>query len=98
MKKFNNKDGETSIFGVLFLGVIIVLVLSYFHISIKTIVESPDTKNNFSYVIVNGKNIWDGYLKKPALYLWDFFVSGIAKISDNKLIDIDTDVLIPSKN
>ena len=74
MKNFNkNSNGKMgiSIIGILFLVVIIILVLSYFNISIKSVAESPTGKENISYVTDNTKSIWESYLKDPATYLWN---------------------------
>ena len=48
MKNFNEKG--ISILGILILAVVVILVLSYFHMSIKCVVESPPVKNNINYV------------------------------------------------
>lgn len=91
MKKFGNKKGGISILGVLVLGIIIVLVLSYFHISIKAIVESPAGQENINYVGGGAKSLWNDYLAKPASYLWNdvwlpvFWRPFISKDLNNKL-------------
>jgi len=77
MIKFNEKkkEGGISIVGMLILGFIIILVLSYFKISIKSVVESPTGQENINYVGGGTVNLWDTYLKGPASYLWnDVFV------------------------
>ena len=70
MKNFNKKGG-ISIIGLLVLAVIAVLVLSYFHISIKAVVQSPTGQDNINYVSGTTTNLWDQYLQKPASYLWN---------------------------
>ena|SRR3989344_3948302 len=65
------KNGEISILSVLLLGFIVILVLSYFQISIKAVVESPDAQDNFNYVGGAGKNLWVEYFKEPVSYLWN---------------------------
>jgi hypothetical protein len=69
MKIFHNQQG-ISILGILFLGVIIILVLSYYHISIQTVAESPEAQGNFNYVTSIGHTIWHSYLAGPVTYLW----------------------------
>src|SRR3989338_3134541 len=71
MLKLKNKQRGISILGVLFLTVVIILALSYFDISIKTVVESPAGQENIEYVKGGTKNLWTEYLKEPATYLWN---------------------------
>lgn len=55
--------------------VIALLVLSYFGFNIRDTVESPTAQSNFGYVKMVILDIWNDYLKKPALYLWnDIFI------------------------
>ncbi len=71
-----SKKNGISIIGILFLGVIIILVLSYFKISVRSVVESPTGQDNISYVGGGTVNLWDTYLSKPASYLWnDVFIN-----------------------
>lgn len=71
-----NKEKGISIIGILFLGFILILVLSYFNISVKSVVESPTGQENINYVGGGTRNLWNDYLKAPASYLWnDIFVN-----------------------
>jgi hypothetical protein len=70
MKNFNKKGG-ISILGLLVLAVVILLVLSYFHISIRGVVDSPTGQDNINYVSGTTTNLWDEYLQKPASYFWN---------------------------
>jgi hypothetical protein len=71
----NYIKGGISILGVLFLCFIIILVLSYFRINIRSVVESPTGQENLNYVKGEGTGLWNNYLKKPATYFWqDIFV------------------------
>ena len=72
---FLKKKGGISILGTLVLAVIFVLVLNYFNIDIKSVIESPASQENVNYVLGNTKTIWDKYLKEPISYLWhDIFL------------------------
>lgn len=51
--------------------IIILLIISYFGLNIRTIVNSPAGQENFTYVQEIMINVWNGYLKKPVLYLWN---------------------------
>lgn len=71
MRNFNDKKRGISIIGVIFLAVVIILTLGYFHISIKSIVESPVGQENINYVGGVSRNFWNDYLKKPTEYVWN---------------------------
>src|ERR1035437_5073437 len=98
MKNFkNNKKGGISILGILLLGVILIVALSYFHINIQSVVQSPDAQNNFSYVGTSSRNLWTDYLAKPVAdvlnstivkTLWSSFISNMQKIHDGQPTDI----------
>ena len=94
--KLNNQRGGISILGILFFGFTIILVLSYFNISIRVVVESPTTQDNINYVGGAGKSLWDDYLKQPALYFWNNilipffwrpFISNMERLRDGRLTD-----------
>ena len=56
--------------------VIVLLVLSYFGFSLRTLIDQPVTQDNFTYVATSTVSVWDQYLKQPAGYLWNnVFVS-----------------------
>ena len=91
-----NINRGISILGVLFLGIILILVLSYYHISIRAIVESPETKDNIGYVSTAGRSVWNDYFKGPVHYLWNdvwinifwkSFISNMERIRDGKSTD-----------
>ena len=71
MVNFFTLSRGISILGVLFLGILLIFALSYFGISIRAIVENPDTQDNFSYVSGAGRSVWNDYLKEPLAYLWN---------------------------
>lgn len=90
------KKGGMSILGILFLCLILILVLSYFNISIKSVVESPTTQNNVKYVGGASESVWDKYLKKPLTdfyndvwikIFWASFISNMERIRDGKPTD-----------
>lgn len=98
MKKINYKKG-ISILGTLFLGVIILLALSYFNINIKSIVESPTSQENINYVKGETKSFWTAYLAEPASYLWNdiwinifwkSFIYNMERIRDGQPTDLES--------
>ncbi|MCF7833948.1 MAG: hypothetical protein K9L98_04075 [Candidatus Pacebacteria bacterium] len=92
MNKILNKKG-ISILGILLLMGVAVLILSYFKISIKDVVNSPEAQENIDYVSDSGKSVWDNYLKEPAEYvwnevfvglLWQSFINNMERVRDGK--------------
>ncbi|MBP6883908.1 MAG: hypothetical protein KBC06_01600 [Candidatus Pacebacteria bacterium] len=60
------KTGGISILGVIFLGVILILLLNYFHLSIK-VERTDDITTSQSNAL---DNIWNKYFKQPVGYIW----------------------------
>ncbi|HEY4486861.1 MAG TPA: hypothetical protein VJB70_03985 [Candidatus Paceibacterota bacterium] len=55
--------------------IVAILVLSYFSIDIRGVVESPQSQANFGYVGAWVSTIWNTYLARPFSYLWnDIFI------------------------
>ncbi len=55
--------------------VIAVIVLGYFGFDLRTIIESESVQKNLLYVWNFVVNVWENYLQRPALYLWnDIFI------------------------
>ncbi|MFC1720875.1 hypothetical protein ACFL0K_01330 [Patescibacteria group bacterium] len=55
--------------------IIAVIILGYFGFDLRSIMESEPVQKNLSYVWNFIVNIWDNYLQRPALYLWnDIFI------------------------
>lgn len=97
MRNEQKKTGGISILGILLLGVILILILSYFHISLKAVVESPDAQNNINYVGGTSRSLWNDYLAKPVSEvlnsnilktLWNSFVSNMQKIQNGQPTDL----------
>jgi hypothetical protein len=93
-----NKQTGISIIGMIFLAGVIIFVLSYFNISIRSIINSPTGQENVSYVREGTKSLWETYLAKPASYLWNDvwvnifwkgFISNMERIRDGKATDFD---------
>ena len=105
MIKFNKLEKGISIIGILLLGIILLLVLSYFKISVRSVVESPEAQDNISYVGGGTRNLWNDYLTQPATYLWNdifvdifwkSFVNNMERIRDGQPTDYETSA--PSVN
>ena len=67
MKKTQKEQG---IIKLVILIIVTLLVLSYFGISIRGLVNNPVTQDNISYTTTTTVTVWDTYLKVPATYLW----------------------------
>ena len=51
--------------------IILILVLSYFNIDIRGIIEAPQTQQNIGYVWSFVSFVWSEYLRGPFSYLWN---------------------------
>ena len=78
--------------------IILILVLSYFNIDIRGIVESPQSQKNISYVWGWTSFVWMEYLRSPVLYfwnnifinlLWESFVSNMERIKAGQPHDFE---------
>ena len=97
MKNFNTKRG-ISLLKIIILVAIAMLVLSYFGVSIKSIVESPTGQENINYVGGGAKSFWTTYLAEPASYIWNdvivnifwkSFISNMERIRDGQPTDFE---------
>ena len=94
----SNKKNGISIIGFLILAFIVILVLSYFKISIKSVVEDEYTQENLEYVGGGTRNLWNDYFKEPANYLWNeiflnifwqSFINNMERIRDGQPTDYE---------
>ena len=95
--------------GIIKLIILIVaalLILSYFGISLRTLVNSPVTQDNISYTSTGAVTVWDKYLKQPAGYLWDKIflnliwdpaINNLKNLRDNKPTTIQQDAPVVTK-
>ena len=73
--KIKASAGERGFLRLIILIIILILVVSYFGVSIRQVVQSPTTQDNVSYVWTGVVNVWDDYLQVPATAVWNFFVT-----------------------
>jgi len=92
------KSRGISLLGVLFLGLMLIFVLSYLGVDIKAVVQNPTTQNNINYVKGSGETVWDSFLKRPVSYLWNdvfiqifwqSFINNMQRIRDGKPTDFE---------
>ncbi|MFA4890075.1 MAG: hypothetical protein WC587_00350 [Candidatus Paceibacterota bacterium] len=56
---------------LIILIVVLLVILGYFGINIRSIVENDTAKSNVGYVWNWCKSMWGTYLASPAKYLWN---------------------------
>jgi len=72
---FYLKNDNRGLVRWIFIIIIAIIILSYFGFDLRSIVEADDTQDNLGYVWGGVVMIWDNYLTKPVLYLWnDIFI------------------------
>ena len=97
--KNNLTAGKRGFVRTIIIIVIALLVLSYFGLNIRTIVNSPAGHDNFTYTQEVIYNVWNNYLKRPVTYLWnDIFldliwnpaVENLTKIKNGQMDSIQS--------
>ena len=58
--------------------IIILIILSYFGINIRSVIDNPLLKENLNYIAGLAQGIWENYLRAPLEWLWDNYLSGFA--------------------
>ena len=87
--------GVINILGIILLAIIFVLVLNYFNVSIRVVVEEGESGS--THLRGETKSLWNEYLKNPLESLWKFilevfwepFVSNMERLKDGKPSDFD---------
>lgn len=94
----NKQKGGISIVAIFVFIFLLLIVLGHFNISVKSAVENPVAQENIQYVGGAGRNLWERYLKDPAVYLWSdiwvnifwkSFVHNMERIRDGKPTELD---------
>ena len=65
------KSTQKGIIKIIILIVVALLILSYFGISLRAVINSPVTQDNISYTTTGTVTFWNTYLKQPATYIWN---------------------------
>lgn len=74
MINLSAKGGGISILGMVLIGIIVILILSHFNVSLRSTADNPQTRDNFQYIGELIKTAWNDYLKKPVLYVWNHLI------------------------
>ncbi len=68
----NNRDQKgVALIGWIIIIIVLVLLLSYFGINLRGIVESDTGQSNFGYLQTVILGLWNGYLATPLSYFWN---------------------------
>ena len=57
--------------------VVLIIILGYFSLDIRGIIEHPQVQKNFAYLFGWVEFVWDEYLARPVLYFWDNVIIGL---------------------
>ena len=60
---------------IIVLIIVGLLILSYFKIDLRGLVDSNSTQSNFGYVWSFIEQIWYTYIKTPIIFLLNWFLS-----------------------
>lgn len=60
--------------------VVAIIVLGYFRIDLRAIVESEPVQNNLRYVGELLKTAWQDYLREPIIFIWDNFKALLGRL------------------
>jgi hypothetical protein len=66
----NLKNQSGGLIRTIVLVVIFLLVISYFGLNLRDVINDPTTQSNFSLVWGEVVRIWTTYLKEPVLWVW----------------------------
>lgn len=67
------QNKQSGLIRTLVLIIVGILILSYLGIDIKNTVESEMAQRNIGYVKATAITIWEKYLEKPVMFIWDLF-------------------------
>ncbi len=76
------KNQQGGFFKWIIIIVIALIVLSYYGFDVRKVVESQTSKNNFAYAGEVVADVWNDYLKQPAIALWNKVSSSISASVD----------------
>ena len=53
--------------------IIFIIILSLLGVNLKGVFGHPLVRENFSFLYNAGKFIWESFLEKPVMFLWNIF-------------------------
>ncbi len=66
-----------SVLGIILLLAVGIVVLGYFNVSIKDVLQKPTVVENTNFVKNSVENLWQKYLSTPVLYIWNNIFSDL---------------------
>lgn len=72
---FNYANRQGGLIKAVVIIAIALLILAYFGLNLRSIVNSPTFQDNWSFLWTGIAHAWDAYLKAPATIAWNFFVT-----------------------
>ncbi|HWA31839.1 MAG TPA: hypothetical protein VG694_00055 [Candidatus Paceibacterota bacterium] len=80
----NIHRGGISILGLVFLAILLIIVLSHYHVSLQSWVDNPELQTNFHYVWGGITYVWSNYLEQPVSFVWHHIIlDGLKAIFHN---------------
>ena len=70
----NTKEKQSGFIRFVIMLVVVLLILSFFGFDLKSFIESPTVQHNFEYVRDTSVYVWNSYLSKPVLLVWNSFI------------------------
>jgi hypothetical protein len=70
-------NSQKGLIKLLVLIVIAIIILGYFRVDLRQVIESEMVQRNFHYVWDNIVSLWQQYLATPASYVWDKVIIGL---------------------
>jgi hypothetical protein len=77
-KKKNFLGGFT---GILFIAIVSILLFSYLGFDLKKIFSSEAVKSNFSFAWEMVVYVWEHFLSKPFVYIWNEVAKPLAEFA-----------------
>lgn len=83
-----NKNNNEGIIKLIVLAVVAILILSYFRVDLRSVVQNETFQKNIFYLENGIKNVWNNFIDGPVAFLWNlitrasiFVLSEIEKIA-----------------
>lgn len=68
MEKISKNEGFVKL---IFVIVAAILILSYFRVDLRSIIQSETFQKNISYVLDGVKYVWGHFIARPLVYVWN---------------------------
>ncbi len=65
--------------------VVVLIILGYFGFNMAEIIKKPAVERNLVWAGNVAQVTWDRFLSKPAVYVWDTFLSAIGRSAEDRL-------------